>query len=340
MYDPVHYEILNKGVGFWNEWRAKNKKIMPNLRKVVLSGRRLCGANLSKTNLRRAILRKADLSGANIRRANVSRADLSGADLSEAIIRGANLDKANLSGACLNHADLSKALLIKTNLKGANLECSRLYGASVWVPETDNQTNQHDLIITDKCEPAITVDNLEVAQFIYLLLKNEKLRDVIGTIGKKGVLILGRFTEERIKILHAIRDELRCRYNLLPIMFEFDPLADEPTIKTLSTLAHLSRFVIADLTDAKSILQELAKILHEIPTLPVKPIIHKADNLPPMGDSFFIMQSMLRPYVYDSKKKLIEDLKYEIINPAEDCIKKFEAELSAIRQKWFPWQQE
>jgi uncharacterized protein YjbI with pentapeptide repeats len=278
------------------------------------------------------------LSGANIRRANVSRADLEGADLSEAIIRGANLEKANLTGACLNHADLSKALLIRTNLRGANLEFCRLYGASVWDPETNDQTKQQDLVITDEGEPAVTVDNLEVAQFIYLLLKNEKIRDAIGTIGRKGVLILGRFTEERIRILHAIRDELRSRYNLLPIMFEFDPLA-EPTIKTLSTLAHLSRFVIADLTNAKSVLQELTKILHEIPTLPVKPIIHKTDNLPPMGDSFLIMQSMLRPYIYDSKKKLIEDMKDEIVDPAEDCIKKFDAELAEIRQKWFPWQQ-
>ena len=39
-------------------------------------------------------------------------------------------------------------------------------------------------------EPDITVDNIEVAQFVYLLLHNEKIRDVIDTIGKKGVLLL------------------------------------------------------------------------------------------------------------------------------------------------------
>jgi hypothetical protein len=33
---------------------------------------------------------------------------------------------------------------------------------------------------------------LEVAQFIYLLLHNEKIREVIDTIGKKGVLILNQ----------------------------------------------------------------------------------------------------------------------------------------------------
>jgi hypothetical protein len=38
------------------------------------------------------------------------------------------------------------------------------------------------LIITRWDEPAITVDNIEVAQFVYLLLHNEKIRDVIDTI--------------------------------------------------------------------------------------------------------------------------------------------------------------
>jgi hypothetical protein len=38
------------------------------------------------------------------------------------------------------------------------------------------------LIITKKGEPTITVDNIEVAQFIYLMLNNEKVRDVIDSM--------------------------------------------------------------------------------------------------------------------------------------------------------------
>jgi hypothetical protein len=37
------------------------------------------------------------------------------------------------------------------------------------------------LVITDGDEPEITVDTIEVAQFIYLLLHNQKIRDVIDT---------------------------------------------------------------------------------------------------------------------------------------------------------------
>jgi hypothetical protein len=70
---------------------------------------------------------------------------------------------------------------------------------------------QSDLIITDWFDPIIVVDNIEIAQFLYLLLNNQNIRHVIDTITSKVVLILGRFTPERKAILDAIRDELRKR---------------------------------------------------------------------------------------------------------------------------------
>jgi hypothetical protein len=53
-------------------------------------------------------------------------------------------------------------------------------------------TKQQNLVITRQDEPAITVDKIEVAQFVYLLLNNKKVRDVIDTITSKVVLILGQ----------------------------------------------------------------------------------------------------------------------------------------------------
>ena len=82
-------------------------------------------------------------------------------------------------------------------------------------------SNQKNLIISADDEPIITVDNIEFAQFIYLLLHNEKIRNVIDTIGEKGVLILGRFTEERKPVLDAIRDKLR-ELGFVPMMFDFE----------------------------------------------------------------------------------------------------------------------
>ena len=45
----------------------------------------------------------------------------------------------------------------------------------------------------------------ELAQFIYLLLNNARIREVIDTITSKTVLILGPFTPERKRTLNALR---------------------------------------------------------------------------------------------------------------------------------------
>ena len=92
------------------------------------------------------------------------------------------------------------------------------------------------MIITPDDEPAVTVDDLEVAQFVYLLLHNEKIRHVIDTVGKKGVLLLGRFTEGRIAVLERLRDELRKR-GYLPIVFNFDKPETKDFTETVRLLS-------------------------------------------------------------------------------------------------------
>ena len=80
---------------------------------------------------------------------------------------------------------------------------------------------QLSLTITSSNEPTITVDNLEVAQFIYLLLNNKNIRSVIDTITYKVVLILGRFTPERKAVLDALRDALRAKDYLPCLRIQF-----------------------------------------------------------------------------------------------------------------------
>jgi hypothetical protein len=111
-----------------------------------------------------------------------------------------------------------------------------------------------------------------VLQFIYLLLNNEKIRNVIDTITAKVVLILGRLTPDRKIVLDAIRDDLRKR-DYLPILFDFEKPTSRSLTDTISTLAHMARFVIADITDAKSVPQELMRIVPFLPTVPVQPLL-------------------------------------------------------------------
>ena len=109
----------------------------------------------------------------------------------------ANLSYANLMGANLSYADLSGANLIGANLSNANLDEAQLIGTFVYATFAWNvnveKTIQLNLIITRQDEPPITVDNLEVAQFIYLLLNNQNIRDVIDTITSKSGFDLRAF---------------------------------------------------------------------------------------------------------------------------------------------------
>ena len=84
-----------------------------------------------------------------------------------------DLIEANLGAANLSEANLTYVRLVHTNLENANLSGGRIYGISAWNLRGAPR-DQLDLIITNYHEPIVTIDNLEVAQFIYLLLNNQK----------------------------------------------------------------------------------------------------------------------------------------------------------------------
>jgi len=166
--------------------------------------------------------------------ADLEGATLMQAELSVAILRAANLREADLCKTDLRGANLEGAQFIGTHLCGADPTGSSVYGTSVWKVEVDKDTKQQNLIITERDAPAITVDNVKVAQFIYLLLNNQEIRDVIDTVTSKAVLILDNFSDERKLILDAICDELRKpEHNYLPIAFDFPPSASQTLLETV-----------------------------------------------------------------------------------------------------------
>jgi uncharacterized protein YjbI with pentapeptide repeats len=276
-----------------------------NLRGTNLSGAILCDAILNKSILNTGLLRRADLSGADL-----SRADLQGTNLSRA-----DLSEANLSGADLRGADLSRANLSQANLKKANLAGCLIYAISAWDVQLGD-TVQLGLIITDSGQPTVTVDNLEVAQFINLLLTNRKIRDVIDTVTSKVVLILGRFSPERKAILDAVRNILHTK-DYVPIVFDFEKPANRDITETVSTLAHIARFVIADITDAKSIPQELLSIVPHLPSVPIQPLLQASEGEYGMFKHFLKYPWVLPVYRYNDEASLLQSLKESVIDPAE-----------------------
>ena len=143
-------------------------------------------ANFHQAVLSLAVLTTAKLSECDITWARLNLANLAGADLRKAQLDHSDLFRTNLSGADLSGADLRYASLIETIFNGANLNNCSVYGVSAWGLQLD-RTSQTNLTITPPHGPVITADNLEVAQFLYIMLNNEKLRSVIDTITSKVI---------------------------------------------------------------------------------------------------------------------------------------------------------
>ena len=235
----------------------------------------LRGANLSEANVSKVNLSGANLGGADLRGANLLKANLRGANLGLVNLWRANLDRANLTSANLIGAGLEAAILVNTDFTDADLTGCRIYGVSAWNLKLEG-AKQQDLIITPRNEPEITVDNIEVAQFIYLMLHNEKICDVIDTIGKKGVLLLGRFTEGRMMVLERLRDKLR-ELRFVPMVFNFDKPETKDFTETVRLLCGLSKFVIVDITNPRSAPLELQATVPDY-MVPFAPILQKGDE--------------------------------------------------------------
>jgi hypothetical protein len=233
---------------------------------------------------------------------------------------GSNIEKSHRVLVALS---LAGATLVETDLTGADLRGCRIYGISAWGLKLEG-TKQQNLVITTGGEPEITVDNIEVAQFIYLLLHNEKIRDVIDTVTSKAVLILGRFTDERKVVLDALREELRKR-NYLPILFDFEVPERRNVTETVTLLARMARFIIADLTDPSSIPQELQAIIPSV-RVPVQPLLLEGSSLYSMFKDFDPQDFhwVLPVYRYKEPEQLLATLAENVIAPAEGKVKALE----------------
>src|SRR5262249_8601585 len=158
---------------------------------------------------------------------------------------------------------------------------------------------------------------IEVAQFVYLLLHNEKIRDVIDTIGKKAVLLLGRFTEGRMAVLERLREKLR-DLGYVPMVFNFDKSEIKNFTETVRLLCNLSHFVMADIPNPRSTPLELQATVPNY-MVPFAPILQQGEE--PLS-MFVDLQNqydwVLQPVVgYPSVDRLIEVLEDKVVRPAE-----------------------
>ena len=310
MADKKHLATLKRGVKAWNAWR-KRSRAKPDLSRALLIDLELRGINLADANLERAILRGTTLSRANLARANLRRADLRTASL-----RRAKLEQADLTGAILRHTSLAE-----TRVAGAVFDGCEIYGIAAWNLVGTPAVQSNLVIRAGVRDPAIRVDDLEVAQFVYLLLNNEKIKRVVDTVGKKAVLILGRFSAERKAVLDALKDELR-RHEYLPMLFDFERPERRDLTEMVTTLARMSRFIVADITDPKSIPQELSQIVPDLPSVPVAPLILTSERPYALFEHFQRYGWVLPLVRYKDTADLLKKLPKSVIEKAEKKARK------------------
>lgn len=330
-----------RGAKFDGAELSSTKFTAADLREANLSDVRLTRAEMQSARLESALLINADMWGvkltqakmhkAQFARASVWEADLQGAQMTHMNLWRASFVKSNLQEVDLSGSDMRLASFSEVDLTGATITDCYVYGTSAWNLELDH-TTQRNLVITDSLEGGITVDNIEVAQFIYMLTNNKKIRDLIDTITSKAVLILGRFTPERKIVLDALRDKLR-DHDYVSIIFDFEKPSSRNLTETVSTLAHMARFVIADITDAKSIPQELQRIVPANPSLPVRPIILSSQYEYAMFKDFLDYPWVLMPYRYESLEELMVSLDDEVIAPAINKAREVQERRKAIERE-------
>jgi len=271
---------------------------------TALKGAKLEAASLQYVEMPGARLMDSDLRGVNLSGANLAGADLNGANLAKAVLRGTHLANANLEGANLVGADI----------EGTNLDGARVYGVAAWDLKGEPESSK-DLVVTPDTMAAITADDIRVAQFLYLLVNNPQIRNVLDTVTRKVVLLLGRFKPERKAVLDALRDELRAR-NYVPVLFDFKPSTSRDITETITLLARMARFIIADLTEPSSLPQELQAVAPDL-AVPIRLIIQEGHEPYSMASNLAKYHWVIKPYEYPDIPGLITNLREQVVAVAE-----------------------
>jgi hypothetical protein len=79
----------------------------------------------------------------------------------------------------------------------------------------------------------------------------------------------------------------------------------------------MARFVVADITDAKAVPQELGVIVPHLPSVPVQPLLLGKSSEYGMFEHYARYPWVLPLYRYETQDQLIAALGQKVIEPAE-----------------------
>ena len=328
-------------------WLHKADLSRTSLNRADLRGARLLGADLTHASLQHAKCQGANFNGAFLNKANLFKADLQnttflksakaewanfnwanleGAQLSGAQLEGANFTNAHLKDARLWRAILDQAVFAGTWLNGATLTQAHVHSVVVHNVVTDEKTVQGSLDAKFNLWSLNTrwyrsyqtkVDDIRQAHFLGSLEDQASIAHLVEASTTSSVLLLGRFTDERMRVLRTLESELKKR-GKNPLIFNFERPEHRTVTETVRFLAGLCQFIIVDLTSPRSVPLELQAIVPQL-MIPIVPIIQgKEDPFSMFIDLRKQCSWVLRPLRYRTKNDLVRCFDNEIVTPAEE----------------------
>jgi len=244
------------------------------------------GINLSRASLYRAFaeglnLRNAVFEGSHVEEGDFSRADFRGATFRSTTFNKTILTGANLDGATFVNCKLNRVSLVGALFRVKEITETVVYGIAAWDLVTSDEMKQSKLVIEKTYEfysdliqqgkIPMTVDDIELAQFVYYLNDHKKMRDTLNILNDKGVLLLGRFKDGGLERLYSICEWLQ-RKGYMAMVFDFARPDNLSLTETVVTMAGLSKFIFVDLPGA-SVPAELQAVLSQVK----KPLLASGD---------------------------------------------------------------
>jgi len=268
---PYSHEVKNnRDLRYINLSFEKFEKIrFKYFEKGELLGPDFSYADLTGADFLSADLMYSDFEGSIIKDTEFHSSLLMASNFKNSIINkssffGANIWASNFNSAIIRDSDFYGCNLSNVDLSNAEISNCYIYGISAWGIKRNDLTKTSNLIITSMYSESakITVDDIELAQFISLVMDNKKISNLINSMRTKSVLILGSFDNKTKLVLDRIKEVIP-NYNLIPIVFDFIPSEKQDLIETVKTIALLSSFVIVDLSIPAGQLHELASIVRD-----------------------------------------------------------------------------
>jgi hypothetical protein len=99
-------------------------------------------------------------------------------------------------------------------------------------------------------------------------------------------------------------------------LFDFEGPDSRDLTETVSLLARMARFIIADLTDPSSVPKELEAIVPDL-AVPVQPLLEGSSRPYVMFKDYWKYDWVLPPYHYADRADLLTKFQEVVIAPAE-----------------------